>query len=230
MEEKKPLSVRWDNFKYALWEYYRWPIIVGVTVIVILGGVIYSFLNRQDIAFYVIAVNGNLVKGDALAEEFRQYDQINPEDRMVIADGVMNLEKYEQTTATIDMLFATSTTKELDAVILDSMAFASLADQALYTDLGQLLTAGELKALGDRVYYLDRDDLTDVVTEAPPPVELSNDPTALEDPVPVAVELTGSGKIEKYSLYREGDCFFAVAEGSQRKDRAIRFMWYLMEQ
>lgn len=230
MKEKKPLSVRWDNFKFALWEYYRWPIIVGVTVIVIVGGMIYSFFNRQETAFYAISINGNILKGDALMEEFREREGISPKDRMVFTDAVMDLQKYEETMTTMDMLFATTATKELDAVILDGMAFASLANQALYTDLGQLLTEEELTALGDRVYYLDTADLTEVVTEESPPVNLSNDPGELDAPVPVAVELSGSEKMERYSLYREGDCFYIVADSSEKKDRAIEFMRYLMEE
>ncbi len=230
MKEKKPWSVRWDNFKFALWEYYRWPIIVGVTVAVIGGGMIYSFFNRQETAFHAIAINGNLLKGDVLMEEFRQEEGIDPEDRMTLMDATINLKKYEETLTTMDMLFATTTTKELDAVILDGMAFASLANQALYTDLSQLLTEEELADLGDRVYYLDSADLTEMVTEDTPPVDLSNDPGSLEAPVPVAVELSGSEKMETYSLYKEGDCFYTVADSSEKKDRAIRFMQYLMEE
>lgn len=230
MKEKKPLSVRWDNFKFALWEYYRWPIIVGVTLIAVVGGMIYSFFNRQETAFYAIAINGSMLKGDAMMEEFRAREGIAPEDRMVFTDAVMDLQKYEETMTTMDMLFATTATKELDAVLLDGAAFASLANQALYTDLSSLLTEEELTALGERVYYLDTADLTDVVTEESPPVELSNNPLELEAPVPVAVELSGFKKIEQYSLYREGDCFYTVTDSSQRKDASVQFLYYLMEE
>lgn len=230
MKEKKPWSVRWDNFKFALWEYYRWPIIVGVTLIAIVGGMIHSFFNRQETAFYAIAINGNMLKGEEIMEDFRQLLGAEPEDRMVFTDAIMDLQKYEETMTTMDMLFATTATKELDAVLLDGAAFASFANQALYTDLRTVLTEEELTAFGERVYYLDSADLTDVVTEEAPPVQLSNEPSSLDAPVPVAVELTGSSVIEQYSYYREGDCFYTVTDSSQRKDAAVQFLYYLMEE
>ncbi len=230
MKEKKPWSVRWDNFKFALWEYYRWPIIVGGTVIAVVVGMIYSFFNRQETAFYAIAINGNMLKGDVIMEDFRQRLDADPEDRMVFTDAIMDLQKYEETMTTMDMLFATTATKELDAVLLDGAAFASFANQALYTDLSTVLTEEELTAFGERVYYLDTADMTDVVTEEAPPVHLSNDPSELDAPVPVAGELTGSSVIEQYSYYREGDCFYTVTGSSQRKDAAVEFLYYLMEE
>ncbi len=230
MEEKKPFSVRWDNFKFALWEYYRWPIIVGVTVVLILGGMIYSFFNRQETAFYGIMINGNLLKGDALAEEFREYAELDPEDRMVLAGYTMDLLEYEATIATMDMLFATTTSRELDVVILDAVAFGSLSNQALYTDLNQVLSAEELEQLGERVWYLDRADLTDTVTEEPPPVDLDTDASYMDEPVPVAVEISDSEKIRQYSFYSDSGCFFTVANSSERKATAAQFLQFLMEE
>ncbi len=229
---------KWDYFR----EYYKWHVIGGAIIIILLVIFIRDVVNKKDWIFYGAMINSAAVEeqSDIFLNDFVELAQLDTENYAVMFDTSYSIKKgsYDEISgAAAQKLLVNLTAADLDFVISDATTFEQYATIDTFMDVRTLFTAEELEKYEPYFYYVDMAEV-DRITEG----NLSADydsykgveydhtkPENMERPVPVALYINSSEKLSKAYLFKEEAVVLGVPLNTKHLETTLMFIDYLFK-
>lgn len=206
-------------FQY-FWDYYKWPVIIIIAVIIAAISVAHSVILNSRPWIIEVSIYNNVVEDDSsldtLAEQFAEYEGLNLDDYQILisADSYYDPDTMsEEQMASVTKFMAQVSAQELDIVggdrtFLDSYAYGQ-EDSVYFMDLEEVLPEAVFSRLNadGRIYwskYTDEDG--NVTGEYAAAINIENS------------KLTTVGGLEVTPSY------IGIIPNTQRLDTAIDFI------
>ncbi len=229
----QPLKVRLSYF----WTYYKWFVIVGLLVIIMIVSTVKSYLDKKDYALYGVVLNGLCFTEEApLAKDFMEYAEIDTKKYDVSFNSSLSMTNApnQNNANASQFIMVYVAAKDLDVAAMDPHYFSNYAYNDTYMDLRELLDKDMLQKVSDKLYYIDRTVLatiselhgegktTDHIA-IPDPFH----PEDMVEPVPVGINLQECKKFSDSYYYDNNEAFLGVVINSEKKDMAAKLIEYL---
>ena len=163
--EKKKLSrMTFGQKAEYIFEYYKFPIIVTVVVIILVVSILKTLINNKPLGFYAMFLNGSgqemSIGADELEKRFAEYAEIDGGKEKVVIDTTasfnpnVNSQYTMAQNAKITALFASH---DLDAMVIDPGVFTYYALSGAFSDLREVLSEEEFRRYeeANKIYYID---------------------------------------------------------------------------
>jgi len=245
--KSQPFKVRFSYFM----DYYKWHVI-GISVAVIaLCAFIYHLATAKDFAMNAVLLGAYPLQEDTslITQDYAQYAGINLDKEEVYfdsslyiitednsSDPMSSATSMETTYNSAQILGARLAAKDLDILTMNPGNFTNYAYQEIFMDLRQVLTDEQLASLDGKLYYMDYAFLPELDAirskfdyDTPITYPVYDDPSALEEPVPVGINLAECSKFNEHFSYPGDKAFVGVAINTTRLDNAKAFLNYLFE-
>lgn len=229
MKDKSPKE-RWDYFL----EYYKWPALAILLVIAILVQGIVALANRKDTVFSGVLINCIVdTEKDPYLQEFSDHIGIDPkkEQIMFYTDVALTDGQSQNDVNAFQLLLAGIANKDTDFIVGQEKSFSKCAYHTsnMFEDLRNLLDAETLEKYQDYLYYIDGtviEEIRDAVLTLP---ELPNphDPAAMEDPIPVGIDISNCDAFQKAYYPAEDVLYLGIVTNSTRQELTLEFLDYL---
>lgn len=215
---------RLQNFLY----YYKWLVLAAALILIVLGAEAVSRLTEKQTVLTGVMLNCHVsISGEEKLEEFSQaFLEQNgldtQENQLGLLGSLTYFSEFEtsptDTYYSVQAISAQITAGSLDFVAGDQESIQALAYGDFFEDLSQVLPADVLKALEPHLLYMDlavmeRMQATDWTQEENEEVLFPDptDPAAMEKPIPVMVDISGSPALRDIYLKEGAPLAFAVA-------------------
>lgn len=235
------------------WYYYKIHTIAVIAILIFGGMLIHDITSSKDYCFYGVMLNSILLSEDKLETTFAEYADLDTQTYDCTIDTSSTL-SYDTMTefdmATAQRLIALVQTKDLDAVVFDSVIYNNYASNGMFLDLRDFLTEQELSAYEGRIYYVDQAEIDaadedanyenaglisdqegaaltqeDVQAEA----DSHKDPQSMKDPIPVGIFMKDSPFAVKSNAYGDKEPVFGVSATTLRLDTARKYLEFLWD-
>ena len=164
----------------------------------------------------------------------------NTDDKTVLIDTLYysSQSSAEDATSmyeTFQVLIAKAHAGDLDFLVTGSDAVNQLIYNEFFLDLSSYLSAEQLSAYQDKLLYMDRAFLEnirqlDVSTPLDTPIAYPDptDPTSMEDPIPVLIDIRDAQWISTLYPGDKGLYAFGLVNNGQHTQTALSFLKYLL--
>lgn len=229
---------KWQYF----WDYYKWHVICGAFIIVLLVIFIRDILNNKDFAFHGFFINTRENHGvsELFLADFIQLAELDTENYAVVIDSDESIIKgaYDEiTSAAHHQLTISIMAEEVDFVAMDEDTFSQYASTATYFDMREILSEEQIAKFEPYFYYVDMADVRKIEESRKhasanvyPGKEYDHTtPEGQEDPVPIAIYIHGSEKLTAaYDFYCE-PVVLGIPLNTQHLDTSLKFIEYILE-
>ena len=253
-KEKKKLSRMTLGKKLEyLFDYYKFWLFGTLLVIGLTVSVVSTVVSHKPSAFNAMMLNAGSGNGSAIPEEIeREFGTVagidlSRYDVTIDASETYDPNAYSEfdmaMTAKISGLFAAH---GLDAMVEDPTVFSYYAANGAYLDLRKVYTNEELKAFGDKVYYVDEAEIERIDRQTDQALASGNvpetmenrkdaadfkvpDPSVMEKPVPIGLILSESPRLASWGYYRNTMPILGFPAGSDHLKEAKQYADWLLE-
>jgi len=229
----KPTKERWEYF----WDYYKWPVLVGLFVLVLLVQGIVSAINQKDIAFSGILLNCKItIQDEAFLQDF--YDRAgidgDTQEAAFYTDITLTGENSKNDITAFQRIMAGVATKDTDFLVgkPDAFQICAYSTGRIFIDLREFLDKDTLDKFADRLYYIDGAvlDLLDApvgeqvsITEYPDPTK----PETMKDPIPVGIDVSDCKALTDAYYFPNTTLYISVIANTLRPELTRTFIDYL---
>ena len=200
------------RLKY-FFHYYKWPVLIGLIVIIFFGTSIFQILSQKDTALQVLMVNGfPNIETEELMTDFESTITIDTdkEDTLLDASFYINTESptmYDEQNA--EKLFVMSSAGVVDVVLVDEAYFQIMAEAGYLLDLRKILSEEQMTLYADRAFYYDSPN------------------NYAEGEELVGIEITSSPKIVDTQSYPNTKAYFCMIMNAPNIENSLAFLEYL---
>lgn len=239
-EERRALKNGTPKQKLAyFWDYYKWPVIIGVLAIFAVTSFIYQLVTRKDNALHALLLNGS--PKDFLAEEtdhtgdFVEYAGIDEKKYQVLYDTSVHIgEGAADEYNSVQKLMVYIAAAELDVMVSDPDSLLRYAYQGNLQDLREFLPKEQFEKYADSFYYIDL-----AVARAHEAANEANDydyipvygdphhPEDMEDPAPVGIFLPQDCPLLENYFFPGNELAAGVLINTKHAETALKFLEYL---
>ena len=240
------------------WEYYKIHTLIAVFVLVLISMLIHDIRNNKPYGFYAIMLNSGMSSAqDTLEQGFVPYAQIDTSKYSCFIDTSASFDLSiitETTIATSQKIMANIAGGDLDVLTADSDIFTYYANQQVFADLRDVLSAEQIAQYEDLFVYVDQSYIDYLNSEAYQNyistgefdhsdkyavmadeynknfTTPNTDPSKMENPVPVGIKLTSSEKLAESGAYSMTNSIpvIGVMINTKRPEVALQFLEYLL--
>lgn len=225
-----------QKFTYFM-DYYKWPTIAVIAVIIFAGSLAYHILTQKETGFYATLVNG-IEYGDTegYKDSFVQYAGIDTDTYDVFFDTSLRIthgSMDQDTVTSVQKLMVYIAASEIDIVVSDADTITQYAYSETFYDLREILTPEQIAKYEPYFFYADH-----VVTEeidaaqssasydytADPTYPDPKDPEAMRDPIPVGIFMDASEGIGGVYYFSSEEVVITVPLTTKNLDAAIDYI------
>lgn len=246
-EEREALKN--GTFKEKLtyfWYYYKWHVIITISVILIIASFVHQLLNRTETVFNAVLLNATqLTQEDDYADAFAEHLAINPDEEDVIFDTSIRIieDSMDETSYTsVQKLMVYTAAGDLDVMVTDTGSFRKYANSETFHDLRDILSEEQLEKYEPYFYYVDQKTIDEIDAanenyDETATTEINyHDPTRpeeMETPIPVGIYLDNSETLRENFYFRgdEGEAehiVVGVYVNTKHLDYALTFLDYVL--
>lgn len=193
--------------------YYRWPVLIGLIVVIFLGTSLYQFFSQKDTALQVLMVNGfPNIEAEELMNDFETTITIDTDKEDTILDDSFYINTESPTTydeQNAEKLFIMSSAGVVDVILVDEAYFHELAEAGFLLDLRTVLSEEQMTLYADRAFYYDSPN------------------NYAEGEEFVGIEVTSSPKIVDTQSYPNSKSYFCMIMNAPNVDNGLAFLEYL---
>lgn len=224
------------------WDYYKWHVIIGAFVLVLLVIFIKDIVNNKDFAFHGFFINTRANHGvsELFLDEFVQLAELDTEKYEVFIDSDESIIKnsYDEiTSAAHQQLTISIMAEEVDFVAMDEDTFGQYASTSTYFDMREILSDEQIAKYEPYFYYIDMADVRKIDEsrqEASIDVYQGKEydhttPEGQEDPVPVALYIHSSEKLLAAYDFNGEPVVLGIPINTQHLDTSLKFIDYILE-
>lgn len=223
------------------WCYYKWHVIIAVSLIVIVTSFIHEAVTRKDTAFCAVLLNSwtDDETAEAFSNDFAQYAGIDTENSCAQMDSSLYIDitsDDQNTYASLQKMMVYVAAQDIDALVADASTYSYYAHSEHLTDLREILTPEQLEAYEPYFFYIDMqtarerqeamENMDETYTEE---YQDPSRPDEMAEPVPVGLFVSKSARLGSTYHFAE-DAVAGMIVNTKRPEMAIKFLDYLMEQ
>lgn len=211
-----------------IWDYYQWPIIITVFLVVSIIATSISKLNEKEVVLsgYLFDSYYTTEHDDPFAD-FSDYAELDTE--MYTQDFRTNLTLYGMHAEISQQFYATAAAGHTDFAAANPQTFLRLSYDCFkyFYDLRDILTPQQLEQLSDRLFYVDA-SMLDKLDAQEGTIQLPDHdkPETMKEPVPIGIDIRGGTGVDVLYLGEE-PVFMAVLNNAPHLDMTLRFLDYL---
>lgn len=236
--KEQPPKQRWEYF----WEYYKFPAIAVVLVIVLAIQGVISLVNTKDTVLTGVTLNCKLgVKAEDFWDGFYEYAGIDSKESEAAVYTDINLltGQSKNNADAIQRIMAGIAIHDMDFIVGKDEAFRMCAYSTggMLADLRDFLDEATLAKLSDRIYYIDGAVLEEInkpVGEQVEPELLTypdpHKPEAMKDPIPVGINISGCEAFVKGYYLSGATVYWGIVPNTIRADLVLQMLTYLLAQ
>ena len=228
-----------ERFSY-FWDYYKWPAIIAVVLVIALISTIFSIANRKETVFTAYVLNSTSVpKDEEFLQDFFDYAGLDSEtmEAAIYSDMYLHPGQNQKNAEVFQRIMAGIGIKEADVIIgqEDPFRICAYNTSRMFADLRNFLDAETLEMLSDRLYYIDGA----IVEKLSAPVGQSvntagiiyphpDKPELMEDPIPVGIAV-GDREELRSAYYHSPNTvvYMGVIVNTQRSELVKQLIHYL---
>lgn len=189
-----------ERFSY-FWEYYKWPAIIAVTLVIALICSIIGLINRKEVVFSGYVLNSNAVEKD---DEFLQgfYDcagiDSNVQEAAIYTDMYLLPGHTQKNMEVFQRIIGGISVSDGDFVAgpVEPFRMCAYNTARIFADLREFLDEETLTKLSDRLYYIDGAVLEKLSAPVGETVDTAkiiypnpHKPEDMEQPIPVGISV-----------------------------------------
>ena len=231
-----------ERFSY-FWDYYKWPAIIAVVLVIALTSTVVNIVNRKETVFtaYVLNATG-VTKDEEFLEGFFDYAGLDSEamEAAIYTDMFLYPGQSQKNAEVFQRIMAGVAINDVDVIVGQEDPFRMCAynTSRFLVDLREFLDADTLQKLSDRFFYIDgaiveklNAPLGESVNTAGIIYPNPTKPELMEDPIPVGIAV-GDREGLRSSYYYDPDTvlYMGVVVNTQRPELAKQFIDYLFSE
>lgn len=232
--KERPLR---DRLKYFV-DYYKWHVLGGLAALIFVCWFGYDIISAKDIEMYGIMVNGSIMEVDSQEKfetEFAEYAEIDTKKCAVKLDHEFRMQPVldQNGLNTSQTIMAYMAAGDLDCLLMSEFIFSKYTYHDSFLDLRTLLSEEMLAQYKDHIFYMDRaflEEMERITKEETLSYGIEypayTDPDALEDPVPVGIALSASGKFGEYYTFGDEKGFIGIVANTKNPDICVKLFEY----
>lgn len=241
-EEREAMKHGTPKQKLAyFWDYYKWPVIIGIIVAAGLISMIYQMATRKETAFYALMLNATefnyLEDSSGNTTAFAEYAEIDEDKYQILYDtsiqiGTESGDDYDSSQKLLVYIAAA----ELDVMVSDVDSLKKYAYQGQLYDLRDFLTEEQLEKYADSFYYVDGAVMEEIEAASDaydfdyePDYGDPRRPEEMENPIPMGIFLNEDCSLLDDYYFRGEDVAVSVVINTQRPGLASEFIDFLMQ-
>ena len=222
-------------------DYYFWPLLLTTIAVVFVVALCYQIIAGKTTGFYAGMLNASGYQDNQwFTDEFVEMAQIPTKKQTVYMDSGMYFEygsSDEETMVTVQKMNTRVGAGQMDVLMGTKDAFSYYANSGMLADLREMLTEEQVARYKDSFYYVDQAyaDEREAMFRAGKdtstlPIPNPKDPTAMKEPIPVAIYVESSERLNKAYYFRDSEDGIAVGilANTSHPDYALCFIDYLM--
>lgn len=228
---------KWNYF----WEYYKWHVIVGSIVLVLVIMFIHDMATKKDLIFYGFFINA--VADDTASEKFLndfiELAELDTENYSVSIEDTVSITKgsYDEVSYTSSQKMTVYLSAgDLDFIAADETTFEQYASADTFMDMRTILSEEQLEKYEQYFYYVD---MVEVRKNEEASLSVSMDYEAkvydhtsaegLEEPVPVALYINSSEKLNEAYTFTEEAVVIGIPLNTSHLETALLFIDYILD-
>lgn len=226
----KPLKERLAYF----WEYYKWYVIIAVVAVLLLTQTIVNIANTKESVMEGLLLDGTApLDAPAIVYDFYAQEGIDPDKQEAVFNTGFSLDSSmpEVVSNTYQTIFARVGAEDLDFIMGYEYAIQRLAygSGGMFADLRDVFSPETLASMEGCLYYIDG-AVANYIDENPMeeiPLPDPFHPEAMEDPIPVAVDITACKEFSSVYYSPDKNVYISVVVNAPHKDLAVRYISFL---
>lgn len=231
-----------ERFSY-FWDYYKWPAIIAVALVIALISTIISVANRKETVFTAYVLNSTATaKDEEFLQGFFDYAGLDSEtmEAAIYSDMYLHPGQNQKNAEVFQRIMAGISIQEADVIIGQEDPFRMCAynTSRMFADLRKFLDAETLGKFSDRLYYIDGA----IVEKLSVPVGQSvntagiiypnpTKPELMEDPIPVGIAVGDREELRSSYYYDPKTVLYmGVITNTQQSELVKQFIAYLFSE
>lgn len=220
-----------------IWHYYKWYFLALALAIFYIGSTISAQFSNSN-----CILNGyflNIADVGAFSDMSETFHPAGGEQTVYIDalyfTSQTNAEDPSGAYETFQTLIAKAHAGDLDFLVVDKDTINQLIYNEFFLDLTGFLTQEQLAAYEGKLLYMDRAFLErilnlDASTDLSEPIKYPDpaDPAAMEDPVPVLIDIRDCAWISKVYPFDTNVHAYGLVTNGQHHDIALQFLDFLL--
>ena len=230
-----------EKFTYFM-DYYKWHVIIAVTVVIAAIFTIRGILNRKETALSICLLNTIELDASGYNEEFAKTIGLDTDKYELFFDAEtwIDLDALDETTfANSQKMMARLAAGELDVMITDTDSITNYSYQDDFFTMEDLLTPEQYQKYQPYFYYIDRKTYEEWHEYISDPDNLLYDadsydfpdprkPEEMASPVAVGIFLDDCPSLRECYHFKSDDVVFSVFANSSHTETALQYLEYLM--
>lgn len=231
-----------ERFSY-FWDYYKWPAIIAVVLVIALISTVFSVINRKETVFTGYILNSTATaKDEEFLQAFFDYAGLDSEtqEAAIYTDMYLHAGQSQKNAEVFQRIMAGIAINDADFIVGQAEPFRMCAynTSRIFADLRNFLDAETLEKYADRLYYIDGaivEKLSAPVGESVNTAGLiypnPGKPENMEDPIPVGIAV-GDREGLRASYYYSPDTvlYIGVIVNTQRPELMKQFIEYIFSE
>lgn len=237
-EEREAIKHGTFKQKYQYFkDYYRMPLLITVLALCFVGSLVYQFVTKKDSAFYAAMLNCSAYQeNEWFTESYAEAADIDLNKYNIILDSAIyyRLNSYDEDTYIAAQKLSTyAGAGQINVMMGGGEEFAHFANSALFMDLRQALTPEQAKRYRPYFYYVDGALMDGNLDVQDGPADSAfpdpRNPDGMKDPIPVALYVEDSEKLNKAFYFKNAEDGIAVGiyANSSHLDYSLSFIDFL---
>ena len=228
-----------ERFSY-FWDYYKWPAIIALVLVIAMIQTGISIANRKETVFTGYILNSTATAKDTeFLQGFFDYAGLdnNTQEAAIYSDMYLHQGQSQKNAETFQRIMAGITINDADFIVgqADPFRMCAYNTSRIFVDLRLFLDVETLEKYADRLYYIDGA----IVEKLSVPVGESvntagiiypnpSKPENMEDPIPVAISV-GDREALRSCYYHSPDTvlYLGVIVNTQRPELVKQFIDYI---
>lgn len=210
-----------------IWDYYQWPIIITVFLVVSIIATAISLRNEKEIVLSGYLFDSYYsVDQDEPFVDFADAAELDKEK--YAPEFLTNLTLYGMYAEISQQFYATVAAGQTDFAASNSQTFLRLSYDCFkyFCDLRDILTPQQLEQLSDRLFYVDAYMLDKLDGQGTILLPDHDKPETMKDPVPIGIDIRDGRGVDVLYLGDE-PVFMAILNNAPHLDMTLRFLDYL---
>ncbi len=228
-----------ERFSY-FWDYYKWPAIIAVVLVIALISTVVSVINRKETVFTGYILNTTSTpKDEEFLQGFFDYAGLDSEtmEAAIYTDMYLHPGQRQKNAEVFQRIMAGIAINDADVIVGQEEPFRMCAynTSRIFIDLRKFLDAETLEKLSDRLYYIDGALLEKLSAPVGETVNTAgiiypnpHKPELMEDPIPVGLAV-GDREGLRSAYYYDPDTvlYMGVIVNTPRPELVKQFINYL---
>ena len=234
-ERDKIKGKSWKERLAYFWDYYKWYVLIAVVALALLTHTVTTSLNKKEVVLKGILIDGiGTVEEPAVLQTFFDSAGINPEKQEVYLNTGLALNSGIPSivTTSYQRIHAGIGAADTDFLMGYEYAIQRFAYDTshVFADLRDILSPEILAEQEEYLYYIDAAVIEKIKNEPQKEIPLPDPkkPEEMEQPVPVAVDISACGEFTSVYYTPDTAVYIAVVTNAPHEKLVAQFIEFLL--